>query len=147
MYGLPCAQRPGIRNSLGGGPDPRFRWRSTRKGLSMKTPARVTALVVTGVVAGLAAYGLPGAAAAAAAPPPITLYAAPAGSGSACTVARPCDLAGAAAKVRTIDRDMKSDIDVDLYGGDYRLASTLRLGPQDSGTNGFQVVYQPVRGQ
>lgn len=112
----------------------------------MKTPARITALVVTGIVTGLAAYGLPGAAAAAT-PPPITLYAASSGSGSACTVARPCSLVGAAAKVRTINHDMKSDIDVDLYGGSYRLASTFQLGPQDSGTNGFQVVYQAVHGQ
>ncbi|HEV3172205.1 MAG TPA: NEW3 domain-containing protein [Actinocrinis sp.] len=40
---------------------------------------------------------------------------------------------------------MTSDIDVDLYGGVYRLAGTFQLGPRDSGTNGFHVVYQPVR--
>ncbi|HWG24219.1 NEW3 domain-containing protein [Actinospica sp.] len=111
----------------------------------MKTPTRIAALLVTGI----AAYGLPGmsAASAAATSAPITLYAAPSGAGGACTVARPCSLAGAAAKVRAVNHDMKSDIDVDLFGGDYRLASTLQLGPQDSGTNGFHVVYQPVPGQ
>ncbi|MBC3839501.1 hypothetical protein GXW82_02600 [Streptacidiphilus sp. 4-A2] len=51
------------------------------------------------------------------------------------------------AKVRTLNQHMTSDIDVDLYGGSYRLADTFELGPQDSGSNGFHVVYQPVGGE
>jgi len=112
----------------------------------MKTPARIAALVA----AGLAVSALPAAASQAAAgtpPPPVTLFAAPAGVGSACTAARPCSLPGAEAQVRTLNQNMKSDIDVDLFGGDYRLASTFQLGPQDSGTDGFHVVYQAVPGQ
>jgi hypothetical protein len=109
----------------------------------MKTPARIAALLVAGV----AAYGLPGVTAVAATPHPITLYAAPSGSGGTCSAARPCSLTGAAAKVRTLNHHMTSDIDVDLFGGDYRLAETFQLGPQDSGSNGFQVVYQAVPGQ
>ena len=107
----------------------------------MRTAARYAALLAFSVaVSGLSA------ATAEAAPRshPITVYASPSGSGSSCASAEPCGLSGAAAKVRTLDRHMTADIDVDLYGGDYRLASTFQLGPQDSGSNGFQVVYQPV---
>ena len=42
---------------------------------------------------------------------------------------------------------MTGDIDVDLLGGTYRLASTFQLGPQDSGENGHNVVYQAAAGQ
>src|ERR1700761_9276412 len=116
----------------------------------MKAPTRIAAFLATA----FAAYGLSGvpASASASASPATTtasviLYAAPTGTGSSCTAVRPCSLPGAATKVRAIDRDMKSDIYVDLFGGDYRLTQTFQLGPQDSGTNGFQVVYQPVPGQ
>jgi hypothetical protein len=42
---------------------------------------------------------------------------------------------------------MSGDIDVDLLGGTYRLTSTFQLGPQDSGANGYNVVYQAAPGQ
>ncbi|HTJ72960.1 MAG TPA: hypothetical protein VL551_35810 [Actinospica sp.] len=42
---------------------------------------------------------------------------------------------------------MSGDIDVDLLGGTYRLASTFQLGVQDSGENGHNVVYQAAAGQ
>ncbi len=110
----------------------------------MATAARLAALLSFG----LAVCGLAAAPAGAAAPPrPTTLFASPTGAGSGCTAAAPCSLGSAAAKVRGLDRNMTADIDVDLYGGDYRLTDPLQLGPQDSGSNGFQVVYRPVRDQ
>jgi len=110
----------------------------------MATAARLAALLSFG----LAVCGIAAAPAGAAAPPrPTTLFASPTGGGSACTAAAPCSLGSAAAEVRGLDRNMTADIDVDLYGGDYRLTAPLQLGPQDSGSNGFQVVYRPVRDQ
>lgn len=41
---------------------------------------------------------------------------------------------------------MRSDIVVDLDDGTYQLSSTLRFGPADSGTHGFQMVYQASPG-
>ena len=76
-----------------------------------------------------------------------TLYASPGGQGSACDEAAPCSLGQAQTEVRTLTPTMAGDIDVDLLGGGYRLASTFRLGPQDSGENGHQVVYQAAPGQ
>ncbi len=42
---------------------------------------------------------------------------------------------------------MTADIDVELSGGVYRLSSTFQLGPADSGSNGYHVVWQAVPGQ
>jgi len=71
---------------------------------------------------GLAACGLATAPAAPAdAATPITVYASPSGGGSACTSSAPCSLAGARALVETIDQNMSANINVDLYGGVYRL--------------------------
>ncbi|HEX4790478.1 MAG TPA: hypothetical protein VH372_18580 [Actinospica sp.] len=78
-----------------------------------------------------------------------TLYVSPSAksSATACSAAAPCTLTTAQAKVRTLTPTMSGDIDVDLLGGTYRLASTFRLGVQDSGENGHQVVYQAAAGQ
>jgi hypothetical protein len=95
---------------------------------------------------GLTAVGLT-AAPAHAAVTPITLYASPGGSGSACTAAAPCSLTGAQAAVEAVNQNMSSDIYVDLYGGVYRLSATFQLGPADSGSNGFDVVWQALPGQ
>jgi hypothetical protein len=78
---------------------------------------------------------------------PVTVYASPTGSGTACTSSAPCSLTGARALVETMNRSMTVNIDVDLYGGVYRLPSTFQLGPADSGSNGYQVVWQAVGGQ
>lgn len=75
-----------------------------------------------------------------------TFYASPAGHGSTCVLSNPCSLTAAQAKVRGLTSTMSGDIDVDLLGGTYRLASTLKLGPQDSGENGHQVLYQAAPG-
>ncbi|WP_246144860.1 discoidin domain-containing protein [Actinacidiphila oryziradicis] len=41
---------------------------------------------------------------------------------------------------------MQSDIHVDLMSGTYQLASTFTLTSQDSGTNGYRVVYEAAPG-
>jgi hypothetical protein len=79
---------------------------------------------------------------ASAAPPPWQLFAAPDGGGTACTQAQPCSLAGAQSQVRAVDGNMAADIDVLLEDGTYALTSPLSFGPQDSGTNGYDVVYE-----
>ncbi len=80
-----------------------------------------------------------------------TLYASPTGSGSTCSLAAPCSLTGAQAKVRTINSNMTGDIIVDLRGGTYTLTCSLyfREKPtqKDSGTNGFNVIYQAYPGE
>jgi hypothetical protein len=80
-----------------------------------------------------------------------TLYVSPAGAGAgagtACSQAEPCTLGQAQTEVRALTPTMAGDIDVDLLGGTYRPASTFRLGPQDSGENGHEVVYQAAPGQ
>jgi regulation of enolase protein 1 (concanavalin A-like superfamily) len=69
-----------------------------------------------------------------------TLYASPTGSGSACTAASPCSLAGVKAAVESINSAMTGDIVVDLAGGTYRMSSTFTLGAVDSATNGHTPV-------
>jgi hypothetical protein len=44
--------------------------------------------------------------------------------------------------VRAIDQHMTGNIDVILRGGTYTLANTLKLDQLDSGTDGFQVIWQ-----
>ena len=97
----------------------------------------ITKVVVAAVAAavGLSAP-LPAAAA-----PATDLYAAPAGSGTACTKASPCSLTGVRDKVRGQVASMTADINVRLRGGTYRLAEPFTLGPADSGANGHRVVY------
>jgi hypothetical protein len=75
------------------------------------------------------------------------LYVSPTGTGTACSLAAPCALTEAQTLVRSMAPTMSADIDVDLLGGTYRLADTFQLGPQDSGENGYNVVYQAVPGQ
>jgi hypothetical protein len=84
--------------------------------------------------------------AAAAAPPPVQLFAAPAGAGTSCTQAAPCSLGGAQSAARALDGTMSSAIDVLLENGTYALTSPLSFGPQDSGSNGFDVVYEAAPG-
>jgi hypothetical protein len=43
--------------------------------------------------------------------------------------------------VRTINPNMTGDIHVYLRGGNYPISSTIELGPSDSGTNGYRVIY------
>jgi len=75
------------------------------------------------------------------------LYVSPSGTGTGCSLAAPCSLAEAQTLVRGMTATMSGNIDVDLLGGTYRLADTFQLGPQDSGENGYDVVYQAAPGQ
>ncbi len=68
---------------------------------------------------------------AAQAAPTRTLYAAPDGRGTSCTVSRPCTPEGARARART---EKGRDVRVLLKDGTYRLDAPLKLGPDDSGT-------------
>ncbi|MEJ3745659.1 RICIN domain-containing protein [Actinomycetes bacterium KLBMP 9797] len=43
--------------------------------------------------------------------------------------------------VRTINANMTGDIYVYFRGGSYPVGSTIELGPSDSGTNGYRVIY------
>jgi hypothetical protein len=46
-----------------------------------------------------------------------------------------------------IGRGMRCDITVRFRGGTYYLGSTLKMGPPDSGQNGFRVVYESYPGE
>ena len=48
--------------------------------------------------------------------------------------------------VRTLNANMSDDISV-FISGSYRLARPVVFGPQDSGTNGFSVVYTAAPGE
>ncbi len=85
-------------------------------------------------------------------PPPSgapTLYVAPSGSdGNPGTLAQPfLTLEKARNVVRTLNGAMTADITVVLRGGEYRLPATLTFGAEDSGTNGFKVVYRAYPGE
>ncbi|MFJ1924976.1 right-handed parallel beta-helix repeat-containing protein [Streptomyces sp. NPDC088131] len=69
--------------------------------------------------------------AAQAAPGTRTLYAAPDGRGTSCTVSRPCTPQGARDRART---EKAREVRVLLKDGMYRLDAPLKLGPDDSGT-------------
>ncbi|KAA2250119.1 hypothetical protein F0L68_38910 [Solihabitans fulvus] len=103
--------------------------------------ARLGLLAAAALVAGVL-----GAAPATAAPS-TTLYAAPTGSGTACTWSNPCSLTGARDKVRTLNNAMTGDLTVRLRGGTYRLTDTVKFGPADSGSNGHAVLYQANPGE
>ncbi|ANE49726.1 hypothetical protein [Flavisolibacter tropicus] len=49
--------------------------------------------------------------------------------------------------VRTINSKMTGDIYVYLRGGIYGLTSTLSFGNDDSGTNGFNIIYAAYKGE
>ncbi len=49
--------------------------------------------------------------------------------------------------VRLINSDMAGDIIVYVRGGTYNLQKTLEFGPQDSGTNGYNVLYKNYPGE
>jgi hypothetical protein len=49
--------------------------------------------------------------------------------------------------VRAINKSMSSDINVYLHGGKYELARTIHFDQDDSGTNGFHVIYRAYPGE
>lgn len=86
------------------------------------TAAAATAAFLAALLTAPAAQAAPGAR---------TLYAAPDGRGTSCTVSRPCTPQGARDRART---EKGHDVRVLLKDGTYRLDAPLRLGPDDSGT-------------
>jgi hypothetical protein len=70
------------------------------------------------------------------------LYAAPSGTGTACSSAQPCSLAQAQAAVRSLNDAMSDDIAVELADGVYRPTAPMRLTAEDSGSNGRTVVWR-----
>lgn len=109
---------------------------------------------ITPLIRGLAALAiggsllaLPANVATAASGGPVTLYAAPNGSGEACSESAPCSLSGAQQRVRTLNKDMSSDIVVELAGGTYRLDRTWAFTADDSGMNGHQVIWRAAPGR
>ncbi len=75
------------------------------------------------------------------------LYVSPDGSGCRFTKKHPGSLPDAREKVRTMASSMDCDRVVNLLGGTYFLDSTYLLGPEDSGRNGFSVVWQAAPGE
>lgn len=54
---------------------------------------------------------------------------------------------GAQAKLRTVNSGMTGDIVVMLRGGSYQLTSTFAFDQNDSGNNGFNIIYQAYPGE
>lgn len=87
------------------------------------TAAAATAAVLTALLAAPAAQAAPGTR---------TLFAAPDGRGTSCTVARPCTPEAARDLARTVTGH---DVRVLLKDGTYRLDEPLKLGAADSGVS------------
>src|SRR3989442_7020152 len=49
--------------------------------------------------------------------------------------------------VRSVNKHMSGDIFVSLRGGTYPLSQTLTFGPIDSGTNGYNIIYEAYAGE
>ncbi|MEU1321109.1 DUF1349 domain-containing protein [Streptomyces tibetensis] len=75
-----------------------------------------------------------------------TLYAAPSGSGTACSASRPCSVTQAKSKVRAINNSMTGNITVELADGTYRLSAPLAFTSADSGTGGHTVNWKAALG-
>src|SRR5690606_40743741 len=102
--------------------------------------------VLIGVVAALAAAFAPVAPPSPARAATTTLYASPAGTGTACTSAQPCPLAAAQTAVRSLNAGMSGDIVVELAGGVYRLSTPLQVPAAASGNNGDSVRWKAAAG-
>jgi hypothetical protein len=112
------------------------------------------ALLLAAAAVILGASGVMGATAASAAPAPapspgVTIYVSPHGD-DANSGASPghavATLGRAQQLVRSLDSDMHGDITVELESGTYRLSQPLTLGAQDSGTNGYNIVWTAAPG-
>ncbi len=105
-------------------------------------PSRLLPLYLAAVLTAASALSaLPAAAAVM-----TTLYASPAGSGTACSAAQPCSLAQAQSSVRGLAPTMSGDIVVQLAGGTYALSAPLTFTSADSGANGYTVFWQAAPG-
>lgn len=79
--------------------------------------------------------------------PDAVLYAAPDGTGRACTYGDPCSLLDAQAWVRTLNAVMTAELRVYLRGGTYRLGAPWVLDAADSGKGGHDVVWRAYPGE
>ena len=69
------------------------------------------------------------------------IYVAPEGEGDG-TLNSPCSLEKARKIIRTINKDMSSDINVYLEGGTYIMTTPFVLTHEDSGNNGFKICWR-----
>lgn len=74
--------------------------------------------------------------------PAFVFYAAPDGNGDTCSFVSACSLSSVQQKVRSVNAQMTGDVVVYLRGGSYFLDKTMELGPNDSGTGDFYVMYR-----
>lgn len=75
------------------------------------------------------------------------LFVAANGSGDGSSITKPCSLASAQAKVRTLNASLSKDLVVQLAGGLYTLTDTWKLQAADSGSNGHKVIWQAAPGE
>ena len=113
---------------------------SARHHLARRAGAAITALLA--VAAGLSTATQSGAAAAAT----TQIFAAPAGSGTACSPGRPCTITQAQAQVRVARSRGSGPVAVVLADGTYRLKAPLLFGSADSGVSGAPVVWTAAPG-
>ncbi len=118
-----------------------------RVGLPLGMGRRTLAIVVVaGVGAAMLGLGVAFSVTSGAAAQQL-IYAAPGGSGSACTAALPCSLAGARQVVRgLVGRPFASEVVVSLADGVYRLSEPLAFTAQDSGWAGHPVRWGAAPG-
>lgn len=70
------------------------------------------------------------------------LYVSPSGTGASFTEQTPGSLSDAKLRVRELALNMQSDIIVVLRGGRYELSASLTFNQDDSGRNGFSVIWK-----
>lgn len=75
------------------------------------------------------------------------LFAAPHGSGIACSCRSPCTLFGARDRARAVAAMLHRDLVVQLAGGTYSLDRTFVLEAADSGQHGDRIIYRAAPGQ
>ncbi len=75
------------------------------------------------------------------------VFAAPGGSGAACTCQAPCALTAARDRARALAPTLARDLVVQLAGGTYALTAPLVLGAADSGQGGHAIIYRAAPGE
>jgi hypothetical protein len=120
--------------------------------MSRLRPARLGLLLTAAAALVLGTPAMSDAAAGAPASLPAggaTIYVSPHGRDSASGMS-PGQAVGTLARaqqlVRSLDQDMRGDITVHLASGTYRLSQPLSFTAQDSGTNGYNVVWAAAPG-
>lgn len=70
------------------------------------------------------------------------LFVSPDGAGKGCEPQKPCSLATAQAKVRSLRNGLSGDLIISLASGRYRLLRPIEFDPADSGGNGHIIRWQ-----